>query len=646
MNRFRNITLIINIYILVIVVFFIFRLILFFTEIDRVSFPTDSIANILQAFLMGVRFDIVVSGYILLLPALVLSVMSIINKLPLVLNKALFYWVYILFTLSFAICAADIPYFNQFFSRFSIGAFEWMDNPEFVFKMILQEPVYYAILIPFIILDVLFYKILSRLFFRIPFSGQKTNVWLKIMVSLVFMALIFLGIRGRVENKSPIRIGTAYFCHNPFLNQLGLNPIFTLIRSLLDNQDETNKKIHLMDGDQAVKMVKSSLKITRQIFNSPIARSVMPDTVNQSPPNVILVIMEGMSAAKMSRHGNPNHLTPFLDSLSEKAYYFENIYTAGKHTFNGIFSSLFSFPALYRQHPLKDISKYNGLSSSLHQNGYSTIYFTTHDGQFDNVQGFLLANDFDKVISQSDYPSKEVKTTLGVPDDYLFEYAIPIIDKLESDGKPFFAAFMTASDHGPYYIPDYFKPKNTETKHQIVEYADWSLKKLVDLSSKKEWFDNTIFIFVADHGAPLTAAYDISLDYFHSPLIIYAPQIIQPTTFECIGGQIDIFPTLMGILELPFINNTLGIDLLTSERPFIFINDDDKIGVLDQEYLLIMNDNKETALYHYRDSDTKNYIEVFPAKAIEMESYAKSNLQVFQDMLLNNQVGAGIPETN
>ncbi len=195
--------------------------------------------------------------------------------------------------------------------------------------------------------------------------------------------------------------------------------------------------------------------------------------------------MESMSAAKMERHGNTKHLTPFLDSLSHNSYYFENIYTAGIHTFNGVFSTLFSFPAIYRQNPMKESTmfKYNGIGHTLRKNGYSTTYFTTHDGQFDNIEGFLRANDFENIITLADYPSEEAKTTLGVPDDFMFEFSMPVIDKLYKENKPFFVAFMTASDHGPYYLPDYFKPKNQNIKDQMVEYADWSLRKLVSLAS-------------------------------------------------------------------------------------------------------------------------------------------------------------------
>jgi phosphoglycerol transferase MdoB-like AlkP superfamily enzyme len=250
----------------------------------------------------------------------------------------------------------------------------------------------------------------------------------------------------------------------------------------------------------------------------------------------------------------------------------------------------------------------------------------------------LRANDFENIISQGNYPSSEIKTTLGVPDDYMFRYSIPIIDNLHSKNKPFFVTFMTASDHGPYYVPKYFHPHNSDIKHQIAEYADWSLKEFISLSSKEDWFDNTIFIFVADHGVPISAPYDISLDYHHTPLIFYAPKILtEPKTHGRIGGQIDIFPTIMGLLKQPYINNTLGIDLLKEERPFIFVNDDDKIGVLNDALFLIMKDKETAKLYKYKNNDKTNYVKEYPEIVNNMQEYAKANMQVFQYMLLNEQ---------
>ncbi len=197
-----------------------------------------------------------------------------------------------------------------------------------------------------------------------------------------------------------------------------------------------------------------------------------------------------------------------------------------------------------------EIPKFNGIASTLKKLGYSTSYFATHDDQFDNVGGFLKGNDYEKITSKKDYPSEKIVSTLGVPDDYMFEFSIPILNKIHTKNKPFLAAFMTVSDHGPYFVPEYFIPQQQDVKKQIVEYADWSLKKFIDLSSKQSWFDNTIFVFIADHGAVMNPKYDMPLSYNHVPFIIYAPKLLkEPKVISNYGSQIDVFPTIMSLLN-------------------------------------------------------------------------------------------------
>ena len=268
--------------------------------------------------------------------------------------------------------------------------------------------------------------------------------------------------------------------------------------------------------------------------------------------------------------------------------------------------------------------------------GYKNIYFTTHDGQFDNVEGFLRANHFDSIISKKDYPSDKINTTLGVSDDYLFEFSIPIINKLSKKSSPFFITFMTSSDHGPYYIPDYFSPKNIEVKDQIVEYADWSLKKFINLAKKEPWYENTLFVFVADHGSPIDGTYEIPLSYTHTPLIFYNPSIIkEQKSYSTMAGQIDVFPTTMGILKLSYTNNTLGIDLLKEQRPYIFFNGDDKYGVIDNEWLLLVRNDNTYKLYKHQSRDTKDHSKEHPEIIYKMKNYGASNLQTYQYMILN-----------
>jgi len=586
---------------------------------------------------MGIRFDIVISSYILLLPYIVFSVFSVWkDEIGYFVKKAIAYYIITLTTLAFIVCAADIPYFNQFFSRFSVMAFEWIDNPIFVSKMIIQEPKYWWVIIPLLLIVWLFIRFINKNIR--DYSENNSNRYIKVVLYVVGLGLILLGIRGRIEEKSPIRVGTAYFCNNAFLNQLGLNPNFTLINSYIDSRKTANESVKFMSDSLAIKKIQDFYDISTKNLLFPTERNVIGSIDSIKRHNVVVIIMESMSAENMKRNGNNKNITPFLDSLSEEGLYFDNAYSAGIHTFNGVFSTIFSLPTLYKQNIMKKtpILRCGGLFSNLKKKGYSTIYFTTHDGQFDNIEGFLKANDCERVVSKDDYPSDKIKTTLGDHDDNMFEFSIPILSNIK---KPFVAVFMTASNHCPYYIPSYFSPHNkTDLKAQAVEYADYSLKKYIYMAKREKWFNNTLFVFIADHGAAIDITYDMPLSYNHIPLLFYAPNIIKKdSVFKCPAGQIDVMPTIMGLLGFSYRNNTMGIDLLKEKRPYVFFTSDDKYGVIGNGMFLVVRNDKDESkyLYNYTIKDKYNWATEKYNIVKEMDNYAKVNFQIAQYIMTN-----------
>ncbi|MGB0851459.1 MAG: LTA synthase family protein, partial [Bacteroidia bacterium] len=191
---------------------------------------------------------------------------------------------------------------------------------------------------------------------------------------------------------------------------------------------------------------------------------------------------------------------------------------------------------------------------------------------------------------------------------------------------------MTASDHGPYYVPPYFHPKQSEIKKQIVEYADWSIRQFFKKASQQPWYDSTLFVLVADHGAAMDARYDMPLSYNHTPLLFYSPSGFIPASEQReMAGQIDIFPTVMDYLNLPYQNNTLGINLNDSiDRPYIYFNGDDKYGVIDDNYFLIQKQSGESGLYLYKDGNLRNIALEHTGKVDSMRRYAESQLQTYQ----------------
>ncbi len=613
-----------KIYILSLSVFFLFRIGLFLINIHRLN--DAPLFQIIESFIIGIRFDTVICCYILVLPYFILSVLIFFREIGHLALRILFIFLFTLFSLSFLISSADIPYFSYFFTRFNISAFTWMGTPEFVVKMILQEPRYWVFFIVFILLEIIFYKLLKIIIYQSSLYKIQLSIQ-NIIVCLLLLGVILLGIRGRIDEKSPIRTGTAYFCNNAFLNQLGLNPNFTFIRSVLEKNK--NKKLSVMDPALAFHNLKQYLSFsdTNKLFN--LSRVIQPRG-QSTPHNVIVILMEGMSYHYL----NNNHLTPFLDSISTRSYFFNNCYSAGIHTHNGVFSTLFSFPAIAGKHAMNvtNIKQLNNIASILKKDNYTTAYFTTHDGQFDNIEGFLKNNAFEQVISKKNYPFNKIKTTLGVPDDYMFEFSMKYLDQMSQHAKPFLAVYLTASNHGPYYIPDYFKPNiiHTDIKEQIVEYADWSLRKFITLSKEKPWFKNTVFVFVADHGASISDKFDIPLAYTHVPLIFYAPHILDSNkVFNQMASQIDVVPTILGLLNTSYVNSTMGIDLLKENRPYSIFNFHGLYGVIDKKWLYVIFPDGREVLYKYTENNNTNFFNTNKLEAEQMKKYLFSHIQVF-----------------
>ncbi|MCX8011125.1 MAG: sulfatase-like hydrolase/transferase, partial [Ignavibacteria bacterium] len=358
-RKLKHVQFLLSVYIVGVLFFLSFRVLLLLTELSQLENLPDKFSLLANSFLMGLRFDTVISCYILLLPLIVLSITSTIRYENKYIHKAILVYLSFFYSLAFFICAADIPYFNQFFKRLNVSVFNWVEDFGWVVRMIIEEKRYLVYLFVFIAYVVLFIYIIRKLEKKYLENSSYDNfkltakkyIPLNIFISLILILICFIGIRGRIEKKSPIKVGTAYFSNYAFPNLLALNPVFTFIRSIIDSYNEENAELNLMNNDEAIANVRMYFNITDTSYNSPIARAVKTEKV-QTKANVILILMEAISANYMQRYGNEYQLTPFLDSIANQSYCFENTFTAGIHTMNGVYSTLYGFPALLKQHPL------------------------------------------------------------------------------------------------------------------------------------------------------------------------------------------------------------------------------------------------------------------------------------------------------
>lgn len=559
--------------------FFLFRFILFVSTGHQFSGNIqNNIALQAIAFIKGVWFDNVIACYVLLLPLVVLWVAGICNYTAKWLYRSTAAYFITLYSLAFIISAANIPYFSYFFKTINSSIYNWFGYGATTAGMIFGETsFYFPIFLGLVSILISGWGITAssayfyRLSIKVPntvSSIQRISVFI---TGVACIGLCLFGIRGRM-GYNPIKVSQAYYCEDPFLNQLGVNPVFNLLTSTLDDNRKENRYLHLMPEQEAIEEVQQLLGRKGITQISPIAREIKQSADTTTFRNVVLIFMESMSANLMESFGSNKSLTPFLDSLYHQSLSFSHFYSSGIHTNHGMYSTLYSFPAIMKRNAMKGsvIPVYSGLPTILKDNGYQNLFFMTHESQYDNMNAFFRTNGFDEIYAQENYPAEKVVNSFGVQDDFLYQYALPILNKKATSGRPFFTVLLSISNHPPYIIPDYFKPHSDKPEDQIVEYADWSIKQFITEAEKQPWFDNTIFVLLGDHGKLVDSPEsEIPQSYNHIPLMIYGKGI-QPEIRAQFGGQIDVAPTLLGLLNIGYIQNNFGINLLKEQRPCVY----------------------------------------------------------------------------
>lgn len=448
----------------------------------------DSSASVLPAFVRGVWFDNVIACYITLVPLAVTLIAAAVSVTRTWMRKATVWWYGILGSVAFMASAANIPYFAYFFKNINSSIFEWFGYAGTTAGMVTGEKSYFLYIALYFACVAAYIYIMVRMLRRfdrfIANSCKKNRGWAPVFhfaITAAMIALCVFGIRGRT-GYNPIKISQAYYCDDAFLNQLGINPAFNLLTSALDDMRKENRDLHLMPYPTAISLARQSLGITGKCDSMHVLRRYVDNSVDNSvnnrdtthKKNVVVILMESMSANFLHTFGQQLQLTPTLDSLYNNSMAFTHCYSAGIHTNHGMTATLYSFPAMMFRNLMKGTvtPHRDGIPTVLKQHGYHNMFFMTHEAQYDNMKAFFTTNGYDDIYAQEDYPEEEVVNSFGVSDHFLFGYALDKINRQAATGKPFFATLLTISNHPPFVIPSWFKPKSKEPETQIVEYAD------------------------------------------------------------------------------------------------------------------------------------------------------------------------------
>jgi phosphoglycerol transferase MdoB-like AlkP superfamily enzyme len=317
-----------------------------------------------------------------------------------------------------------------------------------------------------------------------------------------------------------------------------------------------------------------------------------------------MISVESLSASYMKAFGDTNNITPYLDSLKTHSLFFNNLYASGTRTVRGLEALSLSIPPTPGQSVVKrpDNANMFSLGSVFRSKGYITQYIYGGYSYFDNMKDFFGKNGYN-VIDRSSIPAEKIhyQNIWGVADEDLFTLALQTLDSNYQTKKPFFTQIMTVSNHRPYTYPDgrIDIPSVSQTRYGAVKYTDYAINSFLKQAASKKWFANTIFVIVSDHCAGSSGSVELPVTGYHIPMLIYAPYILKPAEVEELTAQIDIGPTILGLLHFNYRSKFFGQDVLNAPlgKKHAFISTYQGLGYLQDGKLVIQSPVKMIKQY-------------------------------------------------
>lgn len=454
---------------------------------------------------------------------------------------------------------------------------------------------------------------------------QKTNwLWFFIVVPLV----IFLGRGG--TRPVPIRVLDAtYYASSTQNTSLVLNTPFTFLKTIqLKGIEQKNY---------------FSLEREKELFN-PI-HSSQPANLLPDSTNVVIIILESFGKEFVGALSGKESYTPFLDSMLNESMFFQYAFANGKKSNEAMPAILASIPSLTTMpysHSQYGDNEIEALPSILKKNGYSTAFF--HGA----TNGSMLFDRFSKLAGMDFYFGR---TEYGNDDHFDGRWAISdayfnpwAAKKMSALKPPFCSVLFTTSSHHPYFIPKEFRKFTKKGPQDIcasISYADYALRLFFKEAKNQDWFENTLFVFVADHSpSSTTNQYNLRNEMYRIPLGFYHPKgLINAKKKVEIAQQLDIFPTILDLLNVKCRYYSYGSSLLQSTEKYALVHLEESYYYFNGEQMMLFNDDEAQNLLNFTsgrivtESELPNYRTIMK----ERENKLKAILQRYSRDLVSNQ---------
>lgn len=385
---------------------------------------------------------------------------------------------------------------------------------------------------------------------------------------------------------------------NAFVNELAGNGIYEFFSAYRNNELDFQRFYRTLPEADAFARTRALLKTPEATFTGSDPYDITRTIENPGPEkhlNVVLISVESLSGELLAAFGNTKGITPNLDALISKSLFFTNLYASGTRTVRGLEALSLSVPPTPGQSIVKRPNNENlfSLGSVFDGKGYDSMFVYGGYGYFDNMDYFFSHSGY-RIADRSDIPSDEIHfgNIWGVADEDLYTLTLREADRAAASGKPFFAHVMTTSNHPPFTYPAgrIDLPSGKAGRAGAVKYTDWAIGDFLARAAKKPWFDDTVFVITADHCASSWGRSALPMNRYHIPLIVYSPKHVAPGRVDRLMGQIDIPPTLLGLLDFSYTSQFYGYDIFKLEpgRERALLGNYQKAGYLRGDVLTVL----------------------------------------------------------
>ena len=504
-------------------------------------------------------------------------------------------------------------FWNEFGVRYNFIAVDYLIYTTEVIGNIMESypvvPLFSAILSVALLVTWFIYKKTKSELLALPNFGQKLVLLLSFLL-LFALSLFVLPQFDKIKTD------------NKFAQEIQANGFPKFYHAFTQNELDYFQFYHTIEQQVA------EHNFLKQFDPPTLSRNINPENP-ELKKNVVLISIESLSAEFLEHYGNDQKIMPFLDSLADKSLMFTNLYATGNRTVRGLEALTLCIPPTAGESVVKRENNKNKFStgSVFKSKGYDVKFLYGGYSYFDNMKEFYKGNGYE-IVDRNNFKPNEISfaNVWGVADEDMAKKAIQVMNAEAKAGKPFFHHWMTVSNHRPFTYPEgrIDIPGTAKSRDGGVKYTDYSLRKFFEMAKKQSWYKNTVFVIVADHCASSAGKTELPMDKYRIPGLVFSEGFIKPEKFTQTMSQIDVMPTVLGLLNFKYQSKFLGQDVFSKNfEPKAYIATYQDLGLIKDNYLTIISPTKKVKQYSLslqksnNSEDFKIFYDETPVKNIK-----------------------------